>query len=101
MKLVTALTAPAVRAQAYRLLAEEMYAKRWDYPIHLGVTEVCRGTHTAACTCSLVAQGPACCSLSCSRSGAVPSGCHAKHSGIHPYRFIIRILTMPVCIRIV
>lgn len=26
--------------QAYRLLAEEMYAKGWDYPLHLGVTEV-------------------------------------------------------------
>ena len=29
--------------QAYRLLAEEMYTKGWDYPLHLGVTEVrCR-----------------------------------------------------------
>jgi hypothetical protein len=26
--------------QAYRLLAEEMYTKGWDYPLHLGVTEV-------------------------------------------------------------
>lgn len=26
-------------SQAYRLLAEEMYAKGWDYPLHLGVTE--------------------------------------------------------------
>ena len=26
--------------QAYRLLSEEMYAKGWDYPLHLGVTEV-------------------------------------------------------------
>ena len=25
--------------QAYRLLAEEMYSKGWDYPLHLGVTE--------------------------------------------------------------
>jgi len=24
--------------QAYRLLAEEMYARGWDYPLHLGVT---------------------------------------------------------------
>lgn len=24
--------------QAYRLLAEEMYKKGWDYPLHLGVT---------------------------------------------------------------
>lgn len=30
----------ALCAQAYRLLAEEMYAKGWDYPLHLGVTEV-------------------------------------------------------------
>lgn len=25
--------------QAYRLLAEEMYTRGWDYPLHLGVTE--------------------------------------------------------------
>ena len=25
--------------QAYRLLSEEMYARDWDYPLHLGVTE--------------------------------------------------------------
>lgn len=31
---------PLVMVQAYRLLAEEMYAKGWDYPLHLGVTEV-------------------------------------------------------------
>ena len=29
-----------MRMQAYRLLSEEMYAKGWDYPLHLGVTEV-------------------------------------------------------------
>lgn len=29
---------PLVMVQAYRLLAEEMYAKDWDYPLHLGVT---------------------------------------------------------------
>ena len=26
--------------QAYRLLAEEQYKRGWDYPLHLGVTEV-------------------------------------------------------------
>ena len=26
--------------QAYRLLAEEQYNRGWDYPLHLGVTEV-------------------------------------------------------------
>ena len=31
---------PLVMVQAYRLLAEEMYLKGWDYPLHLGVTEV-------------------------------------------------------------
>lgn len=31
---------PLVMVQAYRLLAEEMYANAWDYPLHLGVTEV-------------------------------------------------------------
>lgn len=31
---------PLVMVQAYRLLAEEMYKKGWDYPLHLGVTEV-------------------------------------------------------------
>ena len=29
---------PLVMVQAYRLLAEEMYKKGWDYPLHLGVT---------------------------------------------------------------
>lgn len=29
---------PLVMVQAYRLLAEEMYVKGWDYPLHLGVT---------------------------------------------------------------
>ena len=27
---------PLVMVQAYRLLAEEMYAHAWDYPLHLG-----------------------------------------------------------------
>ena len=31
---------PLVMVQAYRLLSEEMYLKNWDYPLHLGVTEV-------------------------------------------------------------
>ncbi len=31
---------PLVMVQAYRLLSEEMYARGWDYPLHLGVTEV-------------------------------------------------------------
>lgn len=31
---------PLVMVQAYRLLSEEMYLKGWDYPLHLGVTEV-------------------------------------------------------------
>jgi GcpE protein len=31
---------PLVMVQAYRLLAEEQYARGWDYPLHLGVTEV-------------------------------------------------------------
>ena len=30
---------PLVMVQAYRLLAEEQYARGWDYPLHLGVTE--------------------------------------------------------------
>lgn len=29
---------PLVMSAAYRLLAEEMYTKGWDYPLHLGVT---------------------------------------------------------------
>lgn len=29
---------PLVMAAAYRLLAEEMYQRGWDYPLHLGVT---------------------------------------------------------------
>lgn len=29
---------PLVMVSAYRLLAEEMYKKGWDYPLHLGVT---------------------------------------------------------------
>ena len=33
---------PLVMVQAYRLLAEEQYARGWDYPLHLGVTEVRR-----------------------------------------------------------
>jgi (E)-4-hydroxy-3-methylbut-2-enyl-diphosphate synthase len=31
---------PLVMVQAYRLLAEEMYNRSWDYPLHLGVTGV-------------------------------------------------------------
>ena len=34
---------PLVMVQAYRLLAEEMYHNGWDYPMHLGVTEVSFG----------------------------------------------------------
>ena len=34
---------PLVMVQAYRLLAEEQYAKGWDYPLHLGVTEAGEG----------------------------------------------------------
>eukprot|EP00884_Botryococcus_braunii_P018770 jgi/Botrbrau1/5577/Bobra.97_2s0008.1 len=34
---------PLVMVQAYRLLAEEMYNKGWDYPLHLGVTEAGEG----------------------------------------------------------
>eukprot|EP00197_Chlamydomonas_leiostraca_P002013 CAMPEP_0202857216 /NCGR_PEP_ID=MMETSP1391-20130828/243_1 /ASSEMBLY_ACC=CAM_ASM_000867 /TAXON_ID=1034604 /ORGANISM="Chlamydomonas leiostraca, Strain SAG 11-49" /LENGTH=714 /DNA_ID=CAMNT_0049535995 /DNA_START=93 /DNA_END=2237 /DNA_ORIENTATION=- len=34
---------PLVMVQAYRLLAEEMYIKGWDYPLHLGVTEAGEG----------------------------------------------------------
>jgi len=34
---------PLVMVQAYRLLAEEQYARGWDYPLHLGVTEVRTG----------------------------------------------------------
>jgi len=34
---------PKVMVQAYRLLAAEMYALGWDYPMHLGVTEAGEG----------------------------------------------------------
>lgn len=34
---------PLVMVQAYRLLSEEMQAKGWDYPLHLGVTEAGEG----------------------------------------------------------
>jgi len=34
---------PLVMVQAYRLLAAEMYAQGWDYPLHLGVTEAGEG----------------------------------------------------------
>ncbi|MEW5297822.1 MAG: hypothetical protein WDW36_001004 [Sanguina aurantia] len=34
---------PLVMVSAYRLLAEEMYNKGWDYPLHLGVTEAGEG----------------------------------------------------------
>ena len=36
---------PLVMVQAYRLLSEEMYLKGWDYPLHLGVTEVTLASH--------------------------------------------------------
>ncbi len=36
---------PLVMVQAYRLLAEEMYNNGWDYPLHLGVTEVSVCSH--------------------------------------------------------
>ena len=42
--------------QAYRLLAEEMYAKGWDYPLHLGVTEA-RGCPSRLAWGPLHAQG--------------------------------------------
>ena len=32
---------PLVMVSAYRLLAEEMFTRGWDYPIHLGVTGAC------------------------------------------------------------
>ena len=47
---------PLVMVQAYRLLAEEMYLKGWDYPLHLGVTEVMHGysgRQAGAPTCCL------------------------------------------------
>jgi len=34
---------PLVMVSAYRLLAEEMYKRGWDYPLHLGVTEAGEG----------------------------------------------------------
>ena len=34
---------PLIMVQAYRLLSEEMYARQWDYPLHLGVTEAGEG----------------------------------------------------------
>ncbi len=34
---------PLVMVQAYRLLAEQMYGRGWDYPLHLGVTGEPRG----------------------------------------------------------
>jgi (E)-4-hydroxy-3-methylbut-2-enyl-diphosphate synthase len=34
---------PLVMVSAYRLLAEEQYARGWDYPLHLGVTEAGEG----------------------------------------------------------
>jgi len=34
---------PLVMAQSYRLLAAEMYRLKWDYPLHLGVTEAGEG----------------------------------------------------------
>ena len=47
---------PLVMVHAYRLLAEEMYLKGWDYPLHLGVTEVMHwnfNRQTGAPTCCL------------------------------------------------
>ncbi len=44
---------PLVMVQAYRLLSEEMYLKNWDYPLHLGVTEVrtfSPGVQSATCS---------------------------------------------------
>lgn len=46
-----------LHGQAYRLLAEEMYLKGWDYPLHLGVTEVqsrCSRIHRH-CSCIVAA----------------------------------------------
>jgi hypothetical protein len=37
------------KTQAYRLLAEEMYKKGWDYPLHLGVTGGCVGVGACGC----------------------------------------------------
>jgi (E)-4-hydroxy-3-methylbut-2-enyl-diphosphate synthase len=34
---------PQVMIQAYRLLTQAMYELRWDYPLHLGVTEAGEG----------------------------------------------------------
>ncbi|KAI3983359.1 hypothetical protein MKX01_013426 [Papaver californicum] len=34
---------PVIMVQAYRLLVAEMYVARWDYPLHLGVTEAGEG----------------------------------------------------------
>lgn len=34
---------PQVMVQAYRLLVAEMYRLKWDYPLHLGVTEAGQG----------------------------------------------------------
>ena len=51
---------PLVMVSAYRLLAEEMYARGWDYPLHLGVTG---GWHAGgggvwrACQCVRLARG--------------------------------------------
>ena len=41
---------PLVMVQAYRLLSEEMYSNGWDYPLHLGVTEVTRYAQSC-CRC--------------------------------------------------
>jgi hypothetical protein len=52
---------PLVMVQAYRLLAEEMYKRGWDYPLHLGVTGVfCFDPFGAACCTGAVERwGPA------------------------------------------
>jgi 4-hydroxy-3-methylbut-2-en-1-yl diphosphate synthase IspG/GcpE len=51
---------PLVMVQAYRLLAEEMYNRSWDYPLHLGVTGVvCCGRKGVKAVCALARGGGA------------------------------------------
>ena len=71
---------PLVMVQAYRLLAEEMYLKGWDYPLHLGVTEVlhrCSGCQAGAPTCCL-ARPPALGQLGMRSGVRIPMHCRAK-----------------------